>query len=390
MLCTTNSETKKVELEEGKEYNRNEPGKCGIFCAGFSERTEREDSLMKIVVLAGGTSTERDVSLISGKKIYTALKENGHKVVLCDVFLGLPGQETEGLFEKEIDWIAGISDISEAAPDIEAVKAMREHPESGFFGPNVIELCRQADIVFMALHGENGENGKIQAAFDLWNIKYTGTDYYSSAIAMDKALTKEIFQQNGVPTPAGMSFRKGEEAKDTVPFPKVVKVTTGGSSVGVYIVKNETEYRTALDEAFMYGDEVVVEQYIKGREFSVGVMEGKALPIIEIAPLQGFYDYKNKYQAGSTVETCPAVLSEEKTKEMQAAAEKGFQHLRLKTYARLDFMMSEEDGSIYCLEANTLPGMTPTSLLPQEAAAIGIDFHALCDKIVEISLKKYV
>lgn len=344
---------------------------------------------MNIVVLAGGTSTERDVSLISGKKIYTALKENGHKVILCDVFLGLPAYETEGLFEKEIDWVSGINDISAESPDIEKIKAMRVNPETGFFGPKVVEICQKADIVFMALHGENGENGKIQAAFDLLNIKYTGTDYLSSALSMDKALTKEIFLQNGVPTPAGVSFKKGEEEKDNVPFPKVVKVTTGGSSVGVYVVHDETEYKDALADAFRYGEEVVVEQYIKGREFSIGVLEGKALPIIEIAPLQGFYDYKNKYQAGSTVETCPAVLTEEKTKEMQAAAEKGFKHLRLQTYARLDFMMSEEDGSIYCLEANTLPGMTPTSLLPQEAAAIGINFNALCEKLVEMSLKKY-
>lgn len=345
---------------------------------------------MKIVVLAGGTSPERDVSLISGKKIYTALKGNGHQVVLCDVYLGLPEIETEGLFEKEIDWEAGIDDISATAPDIGRMKAMRVDPENGFFGPNVLALCRQADIVFMALHGENGENGKIQAAFDLWDIKYTGTDYLSSALAMDKVLAKEMFVLNGVPTPEGVALKKGEEAKDTVPFPKVVKVSTGGSSVGVYIVRDEAEYRAAVDEAFRYGTEVVVEQYIKGREFSVGVLEGKALPIIEIAPLQGFYDYKNKYQAGSTVETCPAVLSPEKTREMQAVAEKGYRVLRLQTYARLDFMMSETDGSIYCLEANTLPGMTPTSLLPQEAAAVGMDFCALCEKIVEISLKKYV
>ncbi len=344
---------------------------------------------MNIVVLAGGTSTERDVSLISGKKIYAALKENGHKVILCDVFLGIPDHEVDGLFEKEIDWVAGINNISETSPDIEKVKAMRVNPEIGFFGPNVISLCQKADIVFMALHGENGENGKIQAAFDLLDIKYTGTDYLSSALSMDKALTKEIFIQNEVPTPKGTSFHKGEEEKDNVPFPKVVKVSTGGSSVGVYIVNDEKEYKEALEEAFQYGEEVVVEQYIKGREFSVGVLEGKALPIIEIAPLQGFYDYKNKYQAGSTVETCPAVLSKEKTEEMQAAAEKGYAALRLHTYARLDFMMSEVDGSIYCLEANTLPGMTPTSLLPQEAAAVGIDFRALCEKIMEMSLRKY-
>ena len=146
------------------------------------------------------------------------------------------------------------------------------------------------------------------------------------------------------------------------------------------------EYEEAKKEAFLYDEEVVIEQYIKGREFSVGVMDGKALPVIEIAPLQGFYDYKNKYQAGSAVETCPAVLSEEKTKEMQGYAEKAFKILRLKNYARMDFMMNEQE-EIYCLEANTLPGMTPTSLLPQEAAAAGISFSELCEMIIAAALR---
>lgn len=344
---------------------------------------------MNVVVLCGGISTERDVSLVSGKKIYEACKKNGHNTVLCDVYLGLPGMDTEGIFEKEIDWVKGINAVGEQNPDIEAVKASRSKDVIGFFGPNVIDVCQKADVVFMALHGENGENGKVQAAFDLLGIKYTGTDPVSSALSMDKAITKELFLQNGVPTPAGLSFKKGEESKDNVPYPKVVKVTTGGSSVGVYIVKDDAEYKKALDEAFTFGDEVVVEQYIKGREFSCGVIEGKALPVIEIAPLQGFYDYKNKYQAGSTVETCPAELSAEKTAEIQHAAEKAFQVLRLNVYARIDFMMSETDGSIYCLEANTLPGMTPTSLLPQEAAAVGMDYLALCDEIIRISLKRF-
>lgn len=344
---------------------------------------------MNVVVLCGGISTERDVSLVSGKKIYEACKKNGHNTVLCDVYLGLPGMNTEGIFEKEIDWVKGINAVGEQNPDIEAVKASRSKDVIGFFGPNVIDVCQKADVVFMALHGENGENGKVQAAFDLLGIKYTGTDPVSSALSMDKAITKELFLQNGVPTPAGLSFKKGEESKDNVPYPKVVKVTTGGSSVGVYIVKDDAEYKKALDEAFTFGDEVVVEQYIKGREFSCGVIEGKALPVIEIAPLQGFYDYKNKYQAGSTVETCPAELSAEKTAEIQRAAEKAFQVLRLNVYARIDFMMSEADGSIYCLEANTLPGMTPTSLLPQEAAAVGMDYLALCDEIIRISLKRF-
>ena len=163
--------------------------------------------------------------------------------------------------------------------------------------------------------------------------------------------------------------------------PAVVKPANGGSSIGVAIVDNEDDLKRAIELAKQYDDTVVIEEYIKGREFSVGVIDGKALPIIEIIPKQGFYDYKNKYQAGSAIETCPADITEEQTKRMQKYAEDAFRILRLKKYARLDFMM-KEDGSMYCLEANTLPGMTSTSLLPQEAAAVGISFEDLCEKII--------
>ena len=340
---------------------------------------------MKIVVLAGGLSTERDVSFSSGSMVYKALKENGHQVILLDVYLGYEGS-TEGLFQIEKDWAAEIGEVTEKNPDLEAVKKLRKDDGRNFFGPNVITLCQEADVVFLALHGENGENGKVQAALDLMGIRYTGTDYLSSAICMDKGLTKDMFALFGVPTPAGIRLKKNETDPKTVPFPCVVKACCGGSSVGVAMAKTSEEYEAAKEEAFQYDDEVVIEQYIKGREFSVGVMDGKALPVIEIAPLQGFYDYKNKYQAGSTIETCPAVLNEEKTKEMQEYAEKAFKVLRLKNYARMDFMMSETE-EIFCLEANTLPGMTPTSLLPQEAAAAGISFPELCEMIIAAAMR---
>lgn len=345
---------------------------------------------MKIVVLAGGISTEREVSLTSGKMIYKALKKRGHQAILLDVFLGLQGElgeEVGAIFEKDEDWAKEIGSISAKNPDIEQIKALRPDWKKNFFGPNVIRLCQEADVVFMGLHGEHGENGKIQAYFDLMGITYTGTDYVSSALAMDKALAKEIFTYHGIPTPAGIHLKAGEAESKKVPYPCIVKSCKGGSSVGVVIANNDEEYEAAKEEAFRYDDEVVIEQYIKGREFSVAVMEGKALPIIEIAPLQGFYDYKNKYQAGSAVETCPADLPADKTKEMQEIAENVFKALRLKCYARMDFMMSE-NGELYCLEANTLPGMTPTSLIPQEAAVVGMDFEALCEKIIQMALEK--
>ena len=335
---------------------------------------------MKVVVLAGGTSTERDVSLISGSGIYKALKKNGHQVILLDVYLGYEGS-TDGIFERDYDWTKNISAISEQNPDIEQIKAMRSDGAKNFFGPNVLALCGEADAVFMALHGANGEDGKIQACFELMGIPYTGTDFVSAAMAMDKAITKDIFKAYGIPTPAGIRLKKGEKESMKVPFPCIVKACCGGSSVGVCIARDENEYEAAKEEAFQYDNEVVIEQFITGREFSVGVMDGEALPVIEIAPKQGFYDYKNKYQAGSTVETCPAELTEEQTKRMQGIAEDVFRALRLKNYARMDFMM-DGAGNMYCLEANTLPGMTPMSLLPQEAAAIGISYEQLCEKIL--------
>lgn len=335
---------------------------------------------MKVVVLAGGISTERDVSLSSGAMIYRALKENGHQAVLADVYLGIEGNIGD-IFDRKTDWASWIGAIGEENPDLEAVKALRKGDTKSFFGPGVLDVCREADCVFMALHGANGEDGRIQACFDLLGIRYTGADFTGSCLAMDKGITKDLFRTYGIPTPEGIRLKKGRQEERGVPFPCIVKACCGGSSIGVYIARNEEEYRTVREEAFLYGEEVIVEQYIKGREFSVGVINGKALPVIEMAPKEEFYDYKSKYQAGVAVETCPAEISREKTLELQGIAEKVFQVLRLKSYARMDFVMSGE-GEVFCLEANTLPGMTATSLLPQEAAAAGMTFGQLCEEIL--------
>lgn len=343
---------------------------------------------MKIVVLAGGTSTERDVSLVTGSKIYKALVQKGHQVVLLDLYLGYDGPDCEDIFSIKKDWSESIRAISEHNPDINQIRALRKGDPYNEVGPGVIDICKQSDIVFLALHGQNGEDGKVQAMFDLLNIKYTGTDYFSSALAMDKAISKEMFIKYNIPTPAGITLKKGQTAEwDT--YPCIVKVNRGGSSVGVYIANNKEEFDDALANAYKYEDTVIIEQFIDGREFSIGVMDGKALPIIEIAPKVGFYDYKNKYQAGSTVETCPADLPQDVTVKMQKCAEKVYHALRLQTYVRMDFRM-DNNYNFYCLEANTLPGMTPTSLLPQEAAAVGVDFAALCEQILDISMKKYI
>lgn len=349
---------------------------------------------MDIVVLAGGLSTERDVSFVTGSNVTEALRQKGHRVILLDVFMGYSDkpEDLTGIFERSREVSTSVAGISSEAPDLEAVKKSRKDQSSSFFGPNVIELCRMADMVFMALHGENGEDGRIQAAFDLYGIQYTGTGYLSSALAMDKELSKRLFIANSIPTPAGISMEKGtcqwDFEQTGLTLPCVVKPCCGGSSIGVSIVRTKEEYQHALEEAFHWEEKVIIESYIKGREFSVGVMDFKALPVIEIAPLEGFYDYKNKYAAGSAVETCPAELPQAITEKMQYYAEEVAKVLNLETYARMDFLLDNQEN-IYCLEANTLPGMTPVSLLPQEAQAVGMDFGELCEEIIRISKKKY-
>ena len=343
---------------------------------------------MKIVVLAGGNSTEREISIVSGTGVCKALRSKGHDAVLIDVFTGERGSYEE-LFPAEYDTDAVAASIR--AHD-EEILSLTKDPDRGFFGEGVLEAAKEADIVFLALHGANGEDGRVQAAFDLMKIRYTGSGYLGSAISMDKGLTKRILHDGGVPTSPWFTLQKGQEIADPsvygLEFPLVVKVNRGGSSVGVYIVRDQAEYSEAVEEAFSLENQIVVERYIYGREFSVGVLNGKALPVIEIAPKEGFYDYKNKYTAGSTVETCPAVLSEVLTSRMQRYAEAGFRLLRIDGYGRLDFLM-EADGTMYCLEANTLPGMTPISLLPQEAAQAGMDFPELCEELIRISMKRY-
>lgn len=345
---------------------------------------------MNIVVLAGGNSTERDVSLVSGKCVYEALKSKGHNVVLLDVYLGIKDVDIANIFEDKRNWAEGIEKVKEDNPDADYIKKLKGD-EKDFFGANVKEICAMADIVFLALHGANGEDGRIQASLDLMQVKYTGTDYLSSAICMDKSMTKDFFIMKGVNTPKSYTIHSESEADEgfkAIGLPMVVKAPNGGSSVGVFICHEEAEARKAVSECFKLDNHVLLEQFIDGREFTCGILEGKALPIVEIEPVKGFYDYKNKYQAGSTIETCPAKLSDEITKRIQKNAERAFEALHLKTYARIDFLLDKNEND-FCLEANTLPGMTPTSLLPQEAKAIGIDYPELCEKIIEISLKKY-
>ena len=344
---------------------------------------------MNIAVLCGGISNERDVSLSTGAGVAKALRERGHKVVLMDLYFGCEEAYTDP--KQLFDRPHGEEDyrVKNDIPDLEAIKALRRQDNDSLMGDNVIEICRAADITFLALHGEEGENGKLQAALDIAGIKYTGSGYLGSAIAMNKGLSKLLFRENGIPTPPAIKLKKGNVPYDDIGFPCVVKPCSGGSSVGTSIVNGPEEYAAALDLAFRYEKEVIVEKYIKGRELTVGVIDGKAMPVIEIIPKSGFYDYKNKYQAGATDEICPAQIGPEATEQVQRLAERVNRALMIDAYCRADFLWDTESDEMYCLEANTLPGMTPTSLIPQMAAAEGMSFGELCEKLIQVSLEKY-
>lgn len=306
------------------------------------------------------------------------LRNIGYNAIVLDIFLGVPN------IKNYIDYFKNYENkkynVNENPPDIEELKKMRNPKVKGLFGENVLDLCSFADLVFIMLHGSDGENGKIQGTFDLLNIKYTGSGYLGSAIAINKDLTKQILAYNNIKTPKGILINNNN-CETNLSFPVVVKPSDGGSSIGISIAYNDSEYQEAIIKALKYNNEVLIEEYIKGREFSVGILNAEVLPVIEIIPKQGFYDYENKYQAGNTVEICPADLSEEETKKLQELTLKTHNALRLNHYSRIDFIR-DHYGEFYCLEANTIPGMTETSLLPQEALVAGYSFEKLCEIII--------
>ena len=344
---------------------------------------------MKITVLAGGLSHEREVSLSSGSLIAGALVRRGHEVCLADLYTGKALDGSTPAFTR--DPIPPYK-VSRAIPDLEALKTATGRGERRI-GEGITALCEAADAVFVALHGDVGENGQLQAYLDMACIPYTGSGFAGSLLAMDKDLTKQILSRAGVPTApwvfCDLTRETPAEAADRIEaelgYPVVVKPCTGGSSVGVSMADDASELTAAMEKCSLYETSILVERRISGRELTVSYLGGDVLPAVEIIPLQGFYDYENKYQAGMTDEICPAPLTEAETAALADATRKGFEALRLRGYARFDFIL-DGDGTPWCLEANTLPGMTPTSLLPQAAAAAGISYDELCERMVMMAV----
>ena len=333
---------------------------------------------MKITVLMGGESAERNVSLASGIRIVLALRSRGHDVTAFDPSRG-------AISEEEQQKLAS-STVGTEPPSLDALAKTT----GGSFLPALETLpeISSADVIFLALHGGMGEDGTLQALLDMAHVKYTGSGHLSSALAMDKDLSKKLFRSAGVQTADWlMAPVTVEQVEKTLGFPVVVKPSKQGSTVGLTVVKQPDQLEAAVTEAWRYDDEVMIEQFIPGRELTVGILGDRALPAGEIKPVHEIYDYECKYTAGMAVEEFPAKLTEKQSALIQQQAVAAFRALKLRGYARIDFRLtSSDDGEgvngFYCLEANTLPGMTELSLIPQGAAAAGISFPELCEEIV--------
>ena len=343
---------------------------------------------MKIVVLAGGLSPERGVSLTSGSLIAGALVRNGHEVCAVDLYTGRAlGGNTPTFTREPIPALA----VDPRVPDLDDLMLETGRGECRI-GEGVMDLCRAADAVFIALHGDVGENGQLQAALDMEGIPYTGSGYAGSCMAMDKDVAKQLMVHAGIPTPPWLlcaTDRDAEQTADkimaTVGLPCVIKPLSCGSSVGVSMPGTREELISAIRLAATYEDRIMAERLISGREVTVSIMNGEVLPVVEIIPHEGFYDYQNKYQSGKTEEVCPAELDGALTRKLSELTRQGFDALHLRDYARFDYMI-DQGGEPWCLEANTLPGMTPTSLLPLAAATAGVPYDELCERMIRMAL----
>jgi D-alanine-D-alanine ligase len=324
-----------------------------------------------VALLLGGTSPEREVSKSSGKSIYQALISLGYETILIDPAYGKnqPKKNDDFFAKKDFSYVSNENYI-------EAISS---------------KIFNKVDIAFLALHGKYGEDGTIQSLLELKGIKYTGSNVVTSAIAMDKLLSKILFRHYDINTPAWIVVEKHDEfavikkkIKENFGYPCVVKPNDQGSTVGLTICKNADGLSKALKLAQKFADKVLIEEYIPGHEVTVGVLDNKPLPVLEIKPKHGIYDYKCKYTHGMSVYEVPANLPEWVQLELQSQALKAYHALGCKVYSRMDFRLSI-DFNTYCLEVNTLPGMTSTSLVPKMAKAVGISFEELIDKIIKLA-----
>lgn len=333
------------------------------------------DEPMKIAVLLGGSSEERAVSLASGVQVAAALRSKGHHVVSIDAAVGVLSSEREeaitaaGILKPD-DPAVALPSVPEQEPGLPEARVILSEP-----------ALRDVDVVFIALHGGAGEDGTVQTLLELAGLPYVGSGPVASALTMDKDLSKRLLRDGGVLTPAWLSgIISGEEVIAQIGSPVIVKPQSGGSSVRLTLARTAGEVDAASQDAIGGGDVVMYEAFVKGREFTVGVLDGKALPVVEIIPEHELFDYECKYEAGMAQEIVPARIDDELTRGLQDLALRSHAILGLEHYSRIDFIVDVDDN-IWCLEANNLPGLTANSLLPKAAQAAGIDVGDLCERL---------
>lgn len=332
---------------------------------------------MRITVITGGDADERDVSLASGCQVAAALRTRGHTVVTFDTVRGVMSEAEEAHVREH-----GVGRTPPAPGDRDRLLSgdldfLRQDPEAG-----------AADLWFLALHGGGGEDGRLQAILATLGKPLTGSGMVGCALAMDKELSKRLFRDAGIRTPDWlMGEPTAAEVEERLGWPVVVKAACGGSSLRLELVRDPGEWPGAVERSRTFDDRVIIEGFVRGREFTVGVLDGRALPVGEIIPRNELFDYECKYQPGMADEIFPAGIDEALAGRLQAIAAQVHDLLRLDDYSRVDFMVDDR-GEVWCLEANALPGMTGNSLLPRAARAAGIDFPDLCERIVQLALRR--
>ncbi len=332
---------------------------------------------MKVALLTGGTSSERDVALATGLQVAAALRSRGHAVSVVDLATGpVPG-------DREAALLPG--GVGREPPPLDALRVLQRGMLTAGLGE--VPAVRGADVIFLALHGGQGENGTVQAVLDVIGVPYTGSGHLASALAFDKDIAKHVLRDAGVAVPRWVLAPASlETVRRDVGLPCIVKPSNEGSSVGLSLVREEGDLPAAIELAGRYDHDVMIEEFIAGRELTVGILGDRALPVGEIVPRKELFDYECKYTPGMAEEIFPADLPADLARRVQDAALRAHRALKLGGYSRIDFR-TDADGGIFCLEANTLPGMTAGSLIPKAATAAGMSFPDLCEAICRLAVR---
>ena len=333
--------------------------------------------MANVTLLTGGSSFERNVALAGAGLVAAALRTRGHRVTVVDTASGPIRREDE---ERRLDPALGV-----VAPSAEEIDEIRKR-ELGF-GLLGLDRVRDADLLFLVLHGRQGEGGQVQSMLEQANLRFVGSDSVGSLLAMDKEVAKRLMTHAGVPTPQWRLWPASRAEIEALGLPLIVKPSREGSSVGATVLRDHAGLDAAIDLALLSDDEVLLERFVDGREFTVGVLGDQALTVGEIVPRHEIFDYECKYTPGMSEEIFPARIDAALTETLRSLALRTHRLLKLRDFSRVDFRVDRE-GQPWCLEANTLPGMTATSLLPQSAAAAGIPFDELCDRMCRMALAR--